>query len=94
MPFERAGSEHLLRFITHLWDAAARYQYTMAYVRVPKGTLQEHHDGLMRAFEARDVGAVNGWMAKHRGMTLDAIRKIHDADAEPGRTAEKTGQQA
>jgi len=82
VPFERAGSEHLVRFITHLWDAAARYQNTMAYVRVPKGTLQEHHDGLMRAFEARDVGAVNGWMAKHRGITLDAIRKIHAAAAE------------
>jgi DNA-binding GntR family transcriptional regulator len=77
VPFERAGSDHLIRFITHLWDTAARYQSTTAYVRVPKDLLREHHDGLMRAFEARDVGAVNGWMAKHRGITLDAIRKLH-----------------
>lgn len=88
VPFERADSEHLIRFITHLWDAAARYQNTMAYVRVPKDTLQEHHDGLMRAFEARDVGAVNGWMAKHRGITLDAIRKIHAAAAESDQRAD------
>jgi DNA-binding GntR family transcriptional regulator len=108
VPFERAGSEHLLRFISYLWDAAARYQNTMAYVRVPKGTLQEHHDGLMQAFEARDVGAVNGWMARHRGITLDAIRKIHAAAAEAdkaegkadakaqkaGTKAAKAGQQA
>jgi DNA-binding GntR family transcriptional regulator len=82
VPFERAGSDHLIRFITHLWDAAARYQNTMAYVRVPKDLLQEHHHGLMAAFEARDVGAVNGWMAKHRGITLDAIRKLHATAAE------------
>lgn len=93
VPFERAGSEHLIRFITHLWDAAARYQNTMAYVRVPKDLLQEHHDGLMAAFEARDVGAVNGWMAKHRGITLDAIRKLHaaasEADAEKAEQGDK-----
>ncbi|TDV56366.1 GntR family transcriptional regulator [Actinophytocola oryzae] len=82
VPFQRAGSDHLIRFITHLWDAAARYQNTMAYVRVPKDLLQEHHDALMTAFENRDVGAVNGWMAKHRGVTLGAIRKIHAAAAE------------
>ncbi len=83
VPFERTGSEHLVRFISHLWDAAARYQNTMAYLRVPKATLQEHHDELMRAFEARDAGTVNGWMAKDRGITLDAIREIHAA-AESG----------
>jgi DNA-binding GntR family transcriptional regulator len=81
VPFERTGSEHLIRFITHLWDAAARYQNAMACARVPKDTLQEHHDGLMQAFEARDVGAVNGWMAKHRAISLDAIRKLHAAES-------------
>lgn len=102
VPFERAGSDHLIRFITHLWDAAARYQNTMAYVRVPKDLLQQHHDGLMAAFEARDVGAVNGWMAKHRGITLEAIRKIHAAAEEAEKTekpdkadeTEKAGQKA
>jgi DNA-binding GntR family transcriptional regulator len=91
VPFERAGSEHLIRFITHLWDAAARYQNTMAYARVPKDTLQEHHDGLMRAFEARDAGAVNGWMAKHRGVTLDTIRKLRAAEADKAEKATAKG---
>jgi DNA-binding GntR family transcriptional regulator len=76
VPFERAGSEHLLRFLNHLWDASARYQNAMAYVRVPKSLLQDHHNSLMKAFEARDVDAVNAAMAKHRDFTLDAIRKI------------------
>jgi DNA-binding GntR family transcriptional regulator len=76
VPFERAGSEHLLRFLNHLWDASARYQNVMVYVRVPRSTLQDHHKRLMKAFEARDVGAVNAAMAEHRQFTLDAIRKI------------------
>jgi hypothetical protein len=44
------------------------------------------------------VGAVNGWMAKHRGITLDAIRRLHEAAAETDKTAPKAaareGQQA
>jgi DNA-binding GntR family transcriptional regulator len=81
VPFERTGSEHLLRFLRHLWDAAARYQSAMAYVRVPRSTLQDHHNSLMKAFEARDAKAVNLCMAKHRQVTLEAIRKLHDASA-------------
>lgn len=75
VPFQRAGSDHLMRFVTHLWDAATRYHNSMTYVRVPMDVLQEHHDALMAAFELRDVAAVNGWMAEHRAVTLDAIRK-------------------
>jgi DNA-binding GntR family transcriptional regulator len=77
VPFERAGSENVLRFLTHLWDASTRHQNAMAYVRVPESLLQDHHNGLMRAFEARDLDEVNAWMARHRQFTLDAIRKIH-----------------
>lgn len=80
IPFERAGSDHLLRFLNHLWDAAARYQNTMAYVKVPRTLQQEHHVGLMQAYEERDVKAVNQWMAKHRGVTLDAIHAMHAAE--------------
>ena len=81
VPFERAGSQHLLRFLTHLWDASARYQNAMAYVKVPKTLLQDHHNGLMAAFEARDVEAVNDWMAQHREVTLEAIREIRGTAA-------------
>jgi DNA-binding GntR family transcriptional regulator len=73
VPFERAGSEHLLRFVAHLWDAAARYQNTPAYRRVPV-MAREHHAALMAAFEARDAGAVNGWTARLRAVALDALR--------------------
>jgi DNA-binding GntR family transcriptional regulator len=78
IPFQRADSEHLLRFITHLWDAAARYQSTTAYARVAKSMLQHHHDSLMNAFEARDVVAVNTMMATHRGVTLESIKLMHE----------------
>lgn len=97
VPFQRAGSQHLLRFLTHLWDASARYQNAMAYVKVPKTLLQDHHNGLMAAFEARDIDEVNRWMAKHREVTLDAVRKIqaatHDGKAPPaaGRKASSVG---
>ncbi len=77
VPFERAGSAHLMRFISSLWDAAERYQNTMAFIKVPRNLLQEQHDSLMEAFEARDVGAVNGVMARHRLVTLEAIRRMH-----------------
>lgn len=82
IPFQRAGSEHLLRFLNHLWDAAARYQFTMAYVRVPRHLQQEHHEGLMTAFEERDVDEVNRIMMAHREVTLDAIRKMNTAEAD------------
>ncbi len=77
IPFRRSGSEHLVRFITHLWDAASRYQGTTAYARVPKSLLQDHHNALMRAYEDRDVAAVNKTMAEHRGVTLESIKVLH-----------------
>lgn len=83
IPFARAGSDHLIRFISHLWDAAARYQSTTVYARVAKTLLQHHHDGLMTAFENRDVDEVNHLMATHRGVTLESIRQEHSAQAEP-----------
>src|SRR5262249_42671658 len=59
IPFRKAGSDHLIRFISHLWDAAARYQGTTVYARVAKTALQHHHDALMQAYENRDVDEVN-----------------------------------
>jgi DNA-binding GntR family transcriptional regulator len=92
VPFERAGSQHLLRFLTHLWDASARYQNAMAYVKVPKTLLQDHHNGLMEAFEARDVDLVNEWMTKHRQVTLEAIRELHGSTT--GKSGGKSGGKA
>ncbi|MBW8825793.1 MAG: GntR family transcriptional regulator [Acidobacteria bacterium] len=81
VPFERAGSAHLMRFITSLWDTAERYQNTMAFIKLPRNLLQEQHDSLMEAFEARDVGAVNSGMVQHRLVTLEGIRRMHAAAA-------------
>jgi DNA-binding GntR family transcriptional regulator len=79
IPFQRTESEHLLRFISHLWDAAARYRSTTAHTRVTKSLLQHHHDALMGAFEARDVAAVNALMATHREVTLESIKQGQSA---------------
>lgn len=87
IPFERAGSDILVRFISQLWDAAARYQNTMAFARVPRSLLRDHHNALMEAFEARDVNLVNARMAEHRGVTLMAIREITSRTEEAGTAA-------
>ena len=84
IPFERAGSPHLLRFLTHLWDASARYQNAMAFVKVPRTLLQEHHEGLLDAFEARDLDAVNALMREHRGITRTQVNKMERANLAEG----------
>lgn len=77
--FERTGSEILLRFLSHLWDAATRYQATMTSTTPSSSlwdTIPSEHDGLLEAFEARDVNLVNARMAEHRYGTLRAIREL------------------
>jgi DNA-binding GntR family transcriptional regulator len=81
--FERAGSQVLLRFLTHLWDAAARYQQTMDQARPSRAVLRQHHDALIEAFAARDVNLVNARMAEHRALTLQSIRKLAEFGGAP-----------
>jgi DNA-binding GntR family transcriptional regulator len=76
VPFERVGSPHLLRFLTNLWDAAARYQVAMASAPVPPSMLQEHHDRLMAAFEAKNVKGVNAAMRAHRRPTIEVMKAL------------------
>ena len=78
--FERAGSEILLRFLNHLWDAAARYQSTITYVSESTSQFCAEHNALIEAFEARDVSLVNARMAEHRYGTLRVIRELVSAD--------------
>lgn len=82
IPFERSGSERLVRFLTRLWHNASRYQNAMAYVKVPRSLAQDHHREIMRAFEARDVDRVNEWMRRHRQVTLEKVREIHERNIE------------
>lgn len=78
IPFERSGSERLVRFLTRLWHNSSRYQNAMAYVKVPRSLAQDHHREIMKAFEARDVDRVNEWMARHRQVTLEKMRELHE----------------
>ena len=73
MSLRRVLSDALVRFLTHLWDVAARFQTVPGYERVP-ALLREHQETLLAAFEARDVAAVNAVMATQRALTLDAVR--------------------
>jgi DNA-binding GntR family transcriptional regulator len=73
--FERAGSDHLLRFLTHLWDAASRY-HGAVLARVDRAVCQQQHEALLLAFDARDVDAVNAVLAAHRGHVLSSIRQV------------------
>ena len=73
--FERAGSEILLRFLNHLWDAAARYQTTMAFSD-SSSLFYDEHNALIEAFEVRDINLAIARMAEHRYGTLRAIREL------------------
>lgn len=77
IPFHRAGSERLVRFLDRLWRNSSRYQQAMAYAKVPRSLAQDHHREIMKAFEARDIDLVNQWMARHRTVTLEKIREMH-----------------
>lgn len=72
--FRRAGSDHLLRFITHLWDASGRY-HSVLLARVDRLVLQQQHDALLLACDARDVGSVHALLAAHRAHVLESIRQ-------------------
>lgn len=74
--FERAESEILQRFLNHLWDAATRYQSSLKTVAIPHAVFSDQHEKLIAAYEARDVALANRLMAEHRGVTLDAVRKM------------------
>lgn len=88
IPFRKAGNERLLRFLTHLWDGAARFHASMVHARVPPDMLQRHHHGLMEAFEDKDVERVNAIMNEHRRLTLEVMR---DALASEDPEDEDTG---
>ncbi len=82
VPFRRAGSDRLVRFLENLWDSAARYQSLLVEVEGELSVVQKQHDGLLRAFKARDVNRVNRISAAHRTETLrlmGAVLMAHPA---------------
>jgi len=74
--FEQAGSDVLLKFLDQLWNAATLYQNAIIATNYPYELVNEHHEMIVAAFEARDVQAANAAMALHRGATLDSIRAM------------------
>ncbi len=74
--FERAGSATLLHFLNRLWDASLRYQNAMSSAPVKSSMLKDHHHALVEALKAHDADRANALMVEHRGVTLDAIRKL------------------
>lgn len=74
VPFERVGGDHLLRFITHLWDSAYRY-HGVVVGRVDRSVSQQHHDALLLAFDASDANSANALLAAHRQLTLDSVKQ-------------------
>jgi len=81
-PFERAGSEWLLRFLNIVWDAAARYQTSLFMREGWEADLQGHHLRLRDAMVRRDVAEVNRIMDEHRRVTIEASSTV-SGETEP-----------
>jgi DNA-binding GntR family transcriptional regulator len=67
---ERSGRPWLVRFLTNLWDAAARYQTPLFQGGAWQGPHLAHHRGLLEALRARDAARVNELMHEHRKWLL------------------------
>ena len=76
VPFRRAGSTWMLRFMNIVWDAAARYQTSLFQREGWESDLQSHHARLRDAMARREPDEVNRIMDEHRRITIDAIGSI------------------
>jgi DNA-binding GntR family transcriptional regulator len=72
VPFVRTQHNWLLRFISMLWDAAARYQTSLFSEDGWEHRLQQHHHELLAAMRQRDPARVNEIMDMHRQVTTHA----------------------
>jgi DNA-binding GntR family transcriptional regulator len=72
VPFQRTGSERLLRFLNALWDAAAPYA-SLEMTDSIGG--QAQHEGMMPLFEAHDTDGVIEAMNNHRTARLEHVAR-------------------
>lgn len=79
VPFNRAGSERVIRFLNVLWDSAAPYK-TLNLPESVRGN--RDHIAMMKYFEARDVDAVIAAADKHRGDGMTRIAQWEAAQME------------
>lgn len=71
--FERSGRPWLVRFLTNLWDAAARYQTPLFSGGAWQAPHLAHHRGLLQALRDRDAERVNELMHDHRKWLLSTV---------------------
>lgn len=74
VPYQRAQRPWSLRFISNLWDAAARYQTSLFRGAGWEQTLQDQHAAMLAAFRERDPAMVNRIMHEHRLVTVRVTR--------------------
>lgn len=82
VPFSRAGSTWMLRFMNIIWDAAARYQTSLFQREGWESHLQDDHARLRDAMARRDPEEVNRIMDEHRRITIAAVSAPHPAEEE------------
>lgn len=75
LPYRRAQRPWSLRFISNLWDAAARYQTSLFRGAGWEQTLQAQHAAMLEAFREHDAELVNRIMHEHRLVTIRATRE-------------------
>lgn len=72
VPFRRAGSRRLLRFLNFLWDSAQPY----GSLELTDSTRShEEHVSFIPIFAARDTDAVIAAMDQHRRVRTDHVEK-------------------
>jgi DNA-binding GntR family transcriptional regulator len=82
--FERSGRPWLVRFLTNLWDAAARYQTPLFSGGAWQAPHLAHHRGLLEALRDRDAERVNQLMHEHRKWLLSTVHARSASLAGPG----------
>lgn len=82
--FERSGRLWLVRFLTNLWDAAARYQTPLFSGGAWQAPHLAHHRGLLEALKTRDAERVNQLMHEHREWLLSNVHSRTAGTAGPG----------
>jgi DNA-binding GntR family transcriptional regulator len=73
--FDRSGREWMIRFLSMIWDAAARYQTALFLEQGWEDQLQVQHRALLDAFRRRDADEVNRAMTMHRRLAVESAQK-------------------
>jgi DNA-binding GntR family transcriptional regulator len=73
--FDRAELPWLRRFLTMVWDAAARYQTSVFVSEGWEDRLQREHRELLDAFRERNSDRANELMDEHRTLAIEEARR-------------------